>query len=506
VDADVNMPLALIGDPLRLQQIITNLVGNAIKFTNKGGSVVISVKEINTTSRDNRTNIQFYVKDTGVGMKEEYLKRLFEPFTQADASTTRKYGGTGLGLTISKQLIEKMNGRIWVESELGKGTSFFFTVCLDRQPEEQDRELVLSSDIEGLQILVVDDNEDSRLILQKMLVFLRFKPEICESGQAAINFLKNREKAANIQLILMDWLMPTMDGVEACRIIRNELDLKIPIIMMVSFGCEAEIQSARAGGIDAFLTKPFNALTFLDKVMDMFGKKSSTISDKKKQLTTDVSVYKKRLIGCHVLVAEDNITNQQIALAILEGAKLQVQIANNGVEAVQAIKNQSFDAVLMDMQMPEMDGYDATRTIRKDSKFKDIPIIAMTAHAMKGDEEKCLAAGMDGYVTKPINQEILFKTLSKMIKTKVISEDEKKFLELNNKIVTDIWDAFKQQNWFLLESLSNSLKDSANKINAKKVTNISRMVEKICKDKKTIHKSFLTKLEIEIQEIFDRLL
>jgi len=420
VDIDLEAPNALIGDPLRLQQILKNLVSNAVKFTDIGGIILVRVTESEKSA--DRTTLTFSVKDTGIGIAPKYLSRLFKPFSQVDTSSTREYEGTGLGLSICKRLVEMMGGKIWVESELGKGSTFSFTVCFSRQSADQKQKLVPPPDIQHLNVLVVDDCADSRLIMQKMLESFGLRVKSVSSGEESIEALKENEtRKEPFELVVIDWLMPGLSGIETSKKIRKELKLTIPIILMTAFGKENEMLDAEKAGINAFLTKPIHQSTLFNAIMDTFGKKALKIEEKEKHITTRASIYKNFLRGIRILVAEDNPTNQEIALAILKGAGIVVEIAKNGKKAVEALQRSRFDAVLMDIQMPEMDGYEATRIIRKDPKFKSLPIIAMTAHAMKGDEEKCLEAGMDGYVSKPISQDRLFHTIWKSMEHEKIT-------------------------------------------------------------------------------------
>ncbi|MBF0226793.1 MAG: response regulator [Desulfobacterales bacterium] len=499
IDLAPNDPMTFIGDPLRLQQIFINLVGNAIKFTESGGMIIFGLRNFEHLS--DRMTLTFYVKDTGIGMKQEAMNNLFQPFTQADSSTTRKHGGTGLGLAISKQLVELMGGQIWAESEYEKGSTFLFMVKLPPTPENQEPKFQVPDYIRKLNILIVDKDPISRAILQKILKSFGMETEEMESDIRVFSRLKEKQ----FDLIIMDWYMSEIDNLEASTRIRKELNLKTPIIMFTAFGKETEKLEAERIEINGSLTKPLMPSHVFDMIMEIFGKIALKETRQSNEIITQASLFKKRIKGCRILVAEDNLTNQEIARAVLEGAGVIIEIANNGKEAVELVKISDFDAVLMDMQMPEMDGYEATRIIRKDLKFKSLPIIAMTAHAMKGDEEKCLSAGMDGYVTKPINQEILFKTLSKMIKVKELSEDEKRFLELNKDIMNQIWDAYNNQTLSLLESLSRSLKDSAYTINEKKITNISKRIEIFCIEKKPISKSLIENLSIELNKVFESL-
>jgi len=409
IDIEPGTPLAVFGDPLRLQQVITNLVGNAIKFTDKGGTISIGVVDLTKTS--NTVELRFYVKDTGVGISADYLDRLFEPFTQEDASTTRKYGGTGLGLTISKKLTEMMGGRIWAQSEIGKGTTFFFSANLVRQPKDQEDTFPISKDIEGFTTLVVDDSPDSRTITKKMLNSFGLIAETASSGTEAIKKIKQYLSLnRRFDLIIMDWIMPEIDGIETAKKIFNYVEDRIPTILMTAF------TDAVLAGINRVISKPISVSTLFDAIMDVFGMdKPGRIKVRREEVQRTMA-YKKGLKGTRVLLTEDNATNQEIATAILESAGIEFDVANNGQEAVDAVLRGNFDAVLMDVQMPVMDGYQATAAIRKKEQFESLPIIAMTAHAMKGDKEKCLNAGMNGYVSKPINQEILFRTLWNLVK------------------------------------------------------------------------------------------
>ena len=420
VDIDKDTPKVLEGDSMRLQQVLTNLISNAIKFTESGGVILLGVKEATEPADDSAADevvLSFSVKDTGTGIAPEYIDLLFEPFSQADTSSTRKYEGTGLGLSICKQLVTMMGGGIGVETELGKGSTFFFTVCMRRPSTKPDTKLIVPPDIQGLNVLVVDDLDDSRIIMRKMLASLGFRVETLASGLEALSRLKDNMLRNNpIELIMMDWKMPAMDGIEVSKKIRQELGLTMPIIMMTAFGKEEQRIEAEKTGINGFLTKPIYPSTLFDAIMDGFGKENLKGADREKHFTTRASIYRKPLKGKRILVAEDNPTNQQVAQAILERAGIAVTIVNNGEDALQAIRNTQFDAVLMDIQMPKMNGYEATRLIREMPQGALIPIVAMTAHAMKGDEEKCLEAGMDGYISKPVNQDRLFHTLWRLVR------------------------------------------------------------------------------------------
>jgi signal transduction histidine kinase/DNA-binding response OmpR family regulator/ABC-type phosphate/phosphonate transport system substrate-binding protein/HPt (histidine-containing phosphotransfer) domain-containing protein len=417
VHMNPEVPRALIGDPMRLQQILTNLVGNSVKFTKKGGFILIGAKA--SALSNNNVELNMWVKDTGVGISKEYQKKLFQPFTQADASDTRHFEGTGLGLSICKRLVDMMDGRIWVESEPGKGSTFNFTVKLKRARHEPARVFVPPAELKFLHVLVVDDCEDSRIIVTKYLESFGFTVEIAESGKRALTMVENRENQGTpFNLVLMDWLIPEIDGLEVSRRIREKSASAPPIIMMTAFGSDMEKAEAEKIGIQGFLTKPIYQSTLFNAIMDAFGKEKYKKMRPLSRLLTDSTVYKRRLKGFRVLVVEDNPTNQEIAVAILESAGIIPDTAINGSVAVEKISKNRYDAVLMDIQMPEMNGFQATRKIRHDLSITDLPIIAMTAHAMRGDEEKCMIAGMDGYVAKPVEQARLFQLLWRLLKNR----------------------------------------------------------------------------------------
>jgi len=422
VDIDQDTPRILHGDSLRLQQILTNLIGNSLKFTGPDGIILISVRDTSDTTpglTDDQVMLAFAVKDNGTGISPDYLPLLFEPFTQGDSSSTRKHEGTGLGLSICKKFVSMMHGTIGVESMPGQGSMFSFTVRLVRAATPIGSMFDIPQDIMGMNVLVVDDCADSRAIMAKILTSFDFKVETLASGEEAIRRLQAAvDDRKPVDLVLMDWKMPDMNGIETSRKIRRELHLTLPIIMMTAFAREVHKTEAEQAGTNGFLTKPIFQSTLFDAIMDAFGKKGTRKGGSRTDFTTKASMYKKHLKGCRILVVEDNYTNQQVARAILEGAGVLVKIAENGEEAVAAVKNESFDGVLMDIQMPKMNGYQATRLIRAMPEYDDLPIIAMTAHAMKGDEEKCLEAGMDGYVAKPINQDRFFYTLWRLLRNR----------------------------------------------------------------------------------------
>ena len=415
-----SIPAILLGDSTRLGQILTNLVANAIKFTEKG-EILVSVEPV--TRSVNEMTLRFMVRDSGIGMSVQEQAKLFHSFTQADVSTTRKYGGTGLGLAISKQLVEMMGGEIYVESEPGKGSTFVFTARFGIGSQEHTS-LVPAVDLAGRGVLVVDDSREARRILCSMLKELSCKPVEIDSGEAAIEELHRAEQALGKQpydFILMDWKMPGMNGIEAARRIHADSSLtKTPIIIMVTaHGLEEVKDGAKGVGLEEFLIKPVRPSSLVDALMGTLGRK--VLASKKPMVPafSPAELALSNFTGTKVLLVEDNHINQLVAEELLKGVGLDVTVASNGLEAIIAVKEEDFALVLMDIQMPEMDGYQATREIRKEERFKDLPIIAMTAHAMMSEQERCFAAGMDDHIVKPVNPERLFMTLEKWLKMKL---------------------------------------------------------------------------------------
>jgi signal transduction histidine kinase/CheY-like chemotaxis protein len=412
---DTKVPNFLVGDPLRLNQILVNLGNNAIKFTEQG-EIVLTTKIIEKSN--DKVTLQFSMRDTGIGMSEQQQAKLFQAFSQADTSTTRKYGGTGLGLTICKRLVNMMGGEIGVESEPGEGTSFSFTVNFGLGKDTVERSFVPVPDLKHLKVLVVDDNATSRNILQDILESFSFEVYLSASGQEAIEEIERADKDEPFRLVVMDWKMPGMDGLEASNRIKTHKELNnIPsIILVTAYGKEGLMRQADKIGLNGFLLKPVSSSMLFDSVMHAMGKgkkDQSVISREKDKQPEEF----KAIAGAKVLLVEDNEINQQVAQEILQGAGLIVTVVNDGQEGVNAAMQHPYDVILMDIQMPVMDGYTASREIRNlKSEIRNVPIIAMTAHAMAGDENKSLEAGMNGHVTKPIDPDQLFSTLQKWIK------------------------------------------------------------------------------------------
>jgi two-component system sensor histidine kinase/response regulator len=414
MDTTQDVPLALVGDPLRLAQVLINLCNNAVKFTEQG-EIIISTKLLK--KQDEWVMLQFAVRDTGVGLTQEQKGKLFQAFSQADMSTTRKYGGTGLGLTISKRLVKMMGGEIWVESEAGKGSEFIFTAKFGLARKFSRRRLEPSVDLRGMRVLVIDDNASSREILQSLLETMSFEVTVAASAEEGIAEL---EKEANIRpyrLVLMDWKMPGMDGIKATELIKNlpSLPQKPKVIIATAYGREEVMQRSEKVGVDGFLLKPVGQSVLFDSIMIALGRGAQERETVKRVSGRNEEELQK-ICGARVLLAEDNEINQQVAEEILQQAGLVVRSANNGKEAVEMVKAGNFDVVLMDIQMPVMGGFEATQEIRRDERFQDLPIIAMTAHAMAGDHEKSIEAGMNDHLTKPIDPDQLISALVKWVK------------------------------------------------------------------------------------------
>ncbi|MGN7613843.1 response regulator [Magnetococcales bacterium HHB-1] len=422
-----DIPLSLVGDPLRLGQVLTNLSNNAVKFTDEG-EIIIQTR-IEKRAKDKIT-LHFSVQDTGIGLSEQQIDRLFQAFSQADTSTTRKYGGTGLGLTICQRLVTMMNGKIWVESEPGKGSSFQFTAQFGL-PEKAQEKYTPKIDLSNINVLVVDDSEIARTFLRQTLESFSCRVYTVDSGEAALETVrKNAEENKKFDLILMDWRMKGMDGIEAARVIKTDQTLSSPpTIIMVSSFCREEIQEcAINSGIDAFLAKPLTPSILINTLNQILAPQEAPLKKRKK--TKEEPFNLKAIQGARILLIEDNPINQQIGEEILSNAGMQVTLAHNGRQGLEMVlesQDNPYDLVFMDIQMPEMDGHEATRQIRQHPQFKKLPIIAMTAHAMKEEKERCLESGMNDHLSKPVDPKALFSILSHWIKktaTPLGSEDQ----------------------------------------------------------------------------------
>lgn len=405
------VPRYLMGDPLRLGQILINLCGNAVKFTDKG-EIVVSIDVLEHT--DDQVMMKFSVKDTGIGMTEEQIGRLFQAFNQADTSTTRKFGGTGLGLTISKKLCELMGGEVGVDSDYGKGSTFWFTANL-KISEGVQKYTVSVDSFKDKKALIVDDNFAAQEVFQNYLGTMGFDIYTADNGREAVDMVERFDKGSPFDLILMDWRMPVMDGLEASRIIKTKSSIqkKPPIIMVTAFGREEVIQQVEQIGLDGFLVKPVTHSSLFDAIANVFNsdENNATLKVKRKQ-----GKDFKELWGSKILLTEDNEINQQIAVELLEEQHISVDVAENGQRALDMVQQDNYDGVLMDLQMPVMDGIEATKRIRGlEGAFRELPIIAMTANAMAGDKERVIDAGMNDHIAKPIDVDEMFTTMAKYI-------------------------------------------------------------------------------------------
>ncbi|MCP4268776.1 MAG: response regulator [Candidatus Brocadiaceae bacterium] len=403
---DPEVPSLLRGDPGRLRQMLINLVNNAIKFTEDGE---VAIEALLSEETETSVTVRFDIRDTGVGIPVDRMDRLFKSFSQVDTSTTRKYGGTGLGLMISKQISELMGGQIGVKSEEGEGSTFWFTAVLEKQPSSLQQLPLEHGDITNMRVLVVDDNDTNRHILRAYLESWSCRVEEAVSAEEAMRKLCSAVKSEDpFKIALLDYCMPEVDGGTLCNEIKDDPQLQdLILVMLTSAGKRGDAEYFRKLGFSAYLNKPIKQVQLFECLGIVTGKSANTEKDTNKQIITQYSISEEHKRRVRILVAEDNIINQKVTLSIME-KKLgyNADVVNNGKEAIESLEKLDYDLVLMDCQMPEMDGYEATHTIRDESspvRNHDIPIIAMTANAMKGDREKCIEAGMNDYVSKPIN-------------------------------------------------------------------------------------------------------
>ena len=409
LDCAPELPAFLRGDPLRLAQVLTNLMGNAVKFTEEG-EIELTVGHL--CREGGRARLDFSVRDTGIGLTPEQCSRLFQVFSQADGSTTRKYGGTGLGLSISRRLVEIMGGEIRVESEPGRGSVFTFSAWFALEPEQGERPCSLPAALKGARVLVVDDSPTSRTILTKLLAPLPFRVESAASGEEAIEAVRLGDRLDPYRVVLMDWQMPGMDGIEATRRIRHDAQLAAAptVIVITSFGGETERARARAAGAEDFLHKPFTTKSLAEELCRIFSCHE--------QLPAAVEPAREResaydLSGASILLVDDSESNRHLTCELLAGLGASIESACDGSEAVEMVlaAARPYDLVLMDVQMPRMDGYEATRAIRQDGRFQTLPIIALTAHALVDERQRVLAAGMNDIITKPVDLRNMLRTI-----------------------------------------------------------------------------------------------
>jgi len=396
----------LRGDPLRLGQILINFCNNAVKFTEKG-EVLIRAHVLKAV--ENSQIIKFSVSDTGIGMSEVQMERLFQAFEQADTSTTRKYGGTGLGLAISKRLAELMGGDVGVTSEPGNGSTFWFTARLGKGAAAS-RPNLLRSDLSGRRVLIIDDNSPARAVLSNMLTNMTFLADEAASGEEGIEMVRQATtRGEPYEIVFVDWQMPKLDGIETSKRIVALPDLAMPprIVMVTAYGREDVLRQAEENGLDNVLVKPVTSSTLFDTIVAVLRADQEATGHV--QIAPSFEIARTR--GTRVLLVEDNEINQEVAIGLLEDAAIHVDLAENGEIAVRMSQQNDYDVVLMDMQMPVMDGIEATRAIRSDPRLRNLPIIAMTANAMAADREKCLEAGMNDHIGKPIDPDQLFSVL-----------------------------------------------------------------------------------------------
>ena len=407
-----SVPRALIGDSLRFSQVLTNLISNAVKFTETGEiEVRVESPKITETSILLKTT----VRDTGIGIPEKNQERLFDSFTQADGSTTRKFGGTGLGLAITQSLIELLDGEISVDSGEGRGTIFTVTVGMKRQEQGKEKGKVFPEELSGLNVLVVDDNKACRCVLEEMLRSFHLNVyQAADADEALRTLAEASASGREIGLILMDWKMPEKDGIDTIRKIKETRRYKsIPSILMTAFGSIQDLENAAQGYFDACLLKPIKPSAMFNVLLEVLVVPSDDKKDDAGDsgLSFDLSL----LQSARILIVEDNVINQRLMIEVFKEADILIDIAQDGEKAVQAVFEKSYDAVLMDVQMPVLDGFEASRLIRENPDYKDLPIIAMTANAMKGDRERCLEAGMNDYISKPIEVEKMMRTLVRWV-------------------------------------------------------------------------------------------
>ncbi len=406
-DVDPGVPNFLTGDSLRLGQVLINYANNAVKFTERG-EIGIKVRKIEES--DDEVMLRFEVTDTGIGITEEQKKRLFQSFEQADGSITRQHGGTGLGLAISKKLAEMMGGQVGVESRYGEGSVFWFTARLGKR-KDPGRTLLPALGLRGRRILVADDNEHARTSIAEMLRNMTFVVETVDSGPAVLYEIEQAaRRGLAYDVVFLDWRMPDMDGIETAKAIRAlDLDPQPRLAIITAFGREEIISAAKSAGLDQVLIKPVSPSILFDTVIQLLaadGGGASVSVPAESAIEGDVG-----LAGARVLLVEDNELNQDVALEILRGAGCVVMLAEDGSAAVEAVQRQEFDLVLMDLQMPTMDGITATAEIRKIPRLQSLPVIAMTADVLKEDRENCLAAGMNDFIAKPIDPEEMFTVM-----------------------------------------------------------------------------------------------
>lgn len=409
---DPKLPLHLVGDPLRIGQILINYANNAVKFTERGEiELLIRAEQLGT----DEVQVYFAVRDTGIGIAHDQVERLFASFQQADSSTTRKYGGTGLGLAICKHLAEAMGGRVGVQSKAGVGSLFWCRLPLGISGQSPPA-LQTQANLHGRRVLVVDDNDSARRVMHDLLVGMNFRVETASSGESAMRQVQQADQRRPFDLVLLDWLMPDMDGIETARRVQAmPLHSQPRLLMVTAHGREEVLDEARQAGVDDVLLKPLNPSLLLDAVVNTLAGRPGLLAAQRANGALALPDF----TGKRVLLVEDNELNREVACGLLEESGLQIEQAEHGgraVEILQAQPDDHFDLVLMDMQMPVLDGLAATRQLRAESRFAQLPIIAMTANAMPADRERCLEAGMDDHLGKPLDPEQMWQTLARWLR------------------------------------------------------------------------------------------
>ncbi len=414
-DIHPSVPRVLIGDPLRLSQVLINLANNAIKFTDQGGEVIISIGV--DESHHEQVKLHFSVRDNGIGMTIKQQERLFQAFAQADLSTSRRYGGTGLGLSISKQLVSMMQGKIWIDSQPEQGSIFHFTVVMSQKHAQPSTPSDIAADLANLKILVVDDNASAREILTTAISALGLRVDQTDSGPKALQLIELNDPHAPYHLLLMDWKMAGMDGVSTAQAIQNNPVLLNPprIIMLTAFG-RAEMQQVAQNKIElaGLLTKPVTPASLRDSILVASGHKAwakhRAVSVQEETASAIADLH-----NAKILLVEDNEINKELAMNLLISNGITVQVAGHGRAALEMLSKEAFDGILMDCQMPVMDGYEASRQIRQQHQYQKLPIIGMSANALEEDINKAYSSGMNDYITKPINVNLLFKCMAEWI-------------------------------------------------------------------------------------------
>lgn len=423
IDVEPEIPVALIGDDMRLCQVLVNLVSNAIKFTHRGEVLlrICRAPDVNLNaegeSEGDAIKLLFEVRDTGIGITPEQREKLFNAFTQADASTSRQFGGTGLGLIIARGLVHGMQGEVWLTSTAGVGTSFFFTAVFGKQGVQPQFETAALASLKALRVLVVDDNLSCLSVIANILQSFRLEAQLVTNGRDCLDEIKAaKERGKSYDLVFLDWYMPDMDGLQTLKQIRENADsLGAPRVIMISAYYQDDLlEQTKDLQLSGFVEKPINASALFDAVTGVVGAERKELQSVNRHAKS-YQTLSANLRGARVLLVDDNEVNRSLGLDILTQAGLIVDLANDGAQAVEKVAQNAYDAVLMDWQMPVMDGFEATRQIRADARFAKLPILAMTANAMSGDKEKCLAVGMDDHIAKPINVKDLLTCLTRWI-------------------------------------------------------------------------------------------